>query len=207
MHEIFISKIDNFLRGQINPPESLIKLEQKVIHDNSFFKTLFTIISNIKIIKSDPVIKTFATIVTSSTKEEEACLLWIQLISFTRANELYQIISDYLLNLKRKQEILNKNGIKVEAIICYSPIKLHKTDKILSRFSSFVIGIKKNNAFVRTITGIALSVVYDKTKRITENRVLTWNPIIFPVISNNKFCKITKYKLLKIINQIYADNN
>ena len=37
MHEIFILKIDKFLRRQINPPNNLIKIEQKVIHDNTFF--------------------------------------------------------------------------------------------------------------------------------------------------------------------------
>jgi hypothetical protein len=128
MHDIFMTKIDKFVRGQINPPNSLIKLEQKVIHDNTFFQTLFSVISNIKIIKTSPVLKTFATVITSS-KEEDACLLWIQLISFTKANELYQIISDYLLNLKRQQEILTRNGKKIEAIICYSPIKTIKQIK------------------------------------------------------------------------------
>lgn len=95
-HKIFAAKIDKFLRSQINPPDSLIKIEQKYIHDNSFFKSLFQTISKIKISKSDPKIITFAKIISSTPKEEDACLLWIQLISFTRANELYQIISDYL---------------------------------------------------------------------------------------------------------------
>ena len=72
---------------------------------------------------------TFAEIISSTIKEEEACLSWIQLISFTRANELYQIISDYLLNLKRNQRNQNQNGTMIEAIICYS-IKVHKTDKV-----------------------------------------------------------------------------
>ena len=135
------------MRGQINPPDSLLKLEEKVIHHNSFFISIFNTISKIKLIKSDPTLKTFATVISSTNKEEEACLLWIQLISFTRANELYQIITDYLLNLKRRQVINNKNGKKVEVVICYSPIKAHKTDKILSRFSSFIIGVKENKSF------------------------------------------------------------
>jgi hypothetical protein len=134
-------------------------------------------------------------------------LLWIQLISFTRANELYQIISDYLLNLKRIQQIQNKNGQLVEAIICYSPIKIHKTDKILSRFPSFVIATKKDKILERTITGIALSVLYDKTKRILENKAQTWNPIVYPIVTKNNFSKITKFKIMKIIKQIYADND
>jgi hypothetical protein len=41
------------------------------------------------------------------------------------------------------QKVLNKNGKLVDAIICYSPIKTHKTDKILNRFTSFIIAIKK----------------------------------------------------------------
>ena len=57
------------------------------------------------------------------------------------------------------------------------------------------------------MTRIALSFLFDKTKRITENKALTWNPIVFPVMSNNKYNKITKYKLLKIIKLIYTDNN
>ena len=74
------------------------------------------------------------------------------------------------------QKVPNKNGKLVDAIICYSPIKTHKTDKILNRFSSFIIAIKEKNDFKRTITGIALSVLFDKTKRIIENKAFTWNP-------------------------------
>jgi hypothetical protein len=139
---------------------------------------------------------TFAKIISSTIKEEEACLSWIQLISFTRANELYQIISDYLLNLKRNQRNQNQNGTMIEAIICYS-IKVHKTDKVLSRFSSFVIATRKNNNFVRTVTGIALSVLYDKTKRVIENKTQTWNPIVYPIITKINFEKFQNIKFLK----------
>ena len=121
------------------------------------------------------------------------------------------VVSDYFrlsyYYLKRIQFIQDKNGKQVEAIICYSPIKVHKTDKILSRFSSFVIAIKKKKIFERTIMGIALSVLFDKTKRIVQNRTETWNPIVYPIVTKNEFSKISKYKISKIIKSIYNEND
>ena len=34
LHQNFLLKIDKFIRGQQNPPDNLIKLEDKFIHDN-----------------------------------------------------------------------------------------------------------------------------------------------------------------------------
>ena len=63
LHEKFIFQIDKFLKGQKNTPDQLIPLEDKFIHDNSYFIYLFSIIEKIKIQNSDPEIEIFANII------------------------------------------------------------------------------------------------------------------------------------------------
>ena len=77
----------------------------------------------------------------------------------------------------------------------------------MNRFSSFIIAIKINNEFCRTITGIALSVLFCKTNKIIENKHFIWNPIVYPLIIKNKLVKISNHRILKMIEKIYKNYN